>query len=214
MGVTRGCSSPEPGGHSSLRKSRPVPGRGGSPPCSRKEPSPSGQSWVIPMAWGRLLSHGLGRGRPIPGKTGCPPWSGERPPHSGQGWVPPQPEASSPQSGEKPPHSGQGWVPPWSRESLPGSGQGWMPPMVWGEATRSGQGWVPHVLGPAPQLPTCCVCPVPWRRRPCRGVPADASSLVSPDGLSEVRNLPKQKAELFSNRFENYEKNMKTPIEE
>ena len=51
---------------------------------------------------------------------------------------------------------------------------------------------------------------LPWGPRWC----ADASSLVFPDGLSEVRNLPKQKAELFSNRFENYEKNMKTPIEE
>ncbi|KAI4561459.1 hypothetical protein MJT46_012149 [Ovis ammon polii x Ovis aries] len=33
------------------------------------------------------------------------------------------------------------------------------------------------------------------------------------DGFSEVRNLPEQKAELFSHRLENDEKNMETPIE-
>lgn len=44
-----------------------------------------------------------------------------------------------------------------------------------------------------------------WSRLKLPGCCLVASYLVSTDGFSKVRKLPKQKAELFSNRFKNYE---------
>ena len=109
--------------------------------------------------------------------------------------------------GEKPPHSGQGWVPPtvWEEAAPFRAGLGAPAAWVWPPTA-----WVwPPVAGSQRRSPPGAVQASPWTSR-WYGVP---SYLVSPDGFSEVRNLPKQKAELFSNRLENYEKNMQTPIE-
>ena len=116
------------------------------------------------------------------------------------------------QPGEKPPHSGQGWVPPTVWEEAAPFRAGMGAPTAWGPipgraGCPCGLGLAPHSLGLAPSGRLAQASP--WTSR-WYGVP---SYLVSPDGFSEVRNLPKQKAELFSNRLENYEKNMQTPIE-
>lgn len=186
MGVTRGCSSPEPGGHSSLGKSRPIPGRSGSPHSLGPAPQD------------------MGRGCPIPGRGGCPPWSGEKHPQSRQGWVTPWPGASSPWSGERSSHSGQDWVPPmvWG-EATPfqaglgaphGLGRGRLVPGRAGCPPRSGKrppipgrGGCPHGLGPAPQGQLAVSVPVPWQRGPCRGFPAGA--LMPPLWFPQMASL-------------------------